>query len=80
MNANSEIEHLLGETFKNSTIVVDGDGYHYKVNIISDQFEGLSKVKRQQLVYRVLQELITEGKLHAITIYALTISESGAKG
>jgi len=38
---------------------------HFKVVIVSQQFEGLSRVKRQQLVYKILSEEIA-GPVHAL--------------
>lgn len=55
--------------------VVEGDGYHYQLTIVSDVFEGKSKVARQQWVYAQLKEYITTGSLHAITMKTLTEDE-----
>ena len=48
---------------------------HFKVTIISDQFEGKSLVQRHRLVYDQLQEPIKNG-VHAIQIIAKTHKES----
>jgi acid stress-induced BolA-like protein IbaG/YrbA len=39
---------------------------------ISELFEGLSAVKRQQLIYGALTDEIASGALHAISIKAYT--------
>lgn len=44
---------------------------HFKVVIVSDVFEGLSRVKRQQLVYKVLSEEIA-GPIHALAQHTYT--------
>jgi acid stress-induced BolA-like protein IbaG/YrbA len=42
---------------------------------VSEAFEGKSAVKRQQMVYKPLTELITGGTVHAVKISALTPAE-----
>jgi acid stress-induced BolA-like protein IbaG/YrbA len=75
MLSNESIAESLKSAFKESDVEVSGDGYHYQVSIVSDEFVGLNKVKRQQAVYKVLNQAITSGALHAISISALTVSE-----
>jgi len=60
-----------------SEVAVQGDGSRMQIVVVSDAFEGMSRVRRQQLVYRAIAELISEGALHAVTIRALTPAESG---
>jgi acid stress-induced BolA-like protein IbaG/YrbA len=55
--------------------VVDGDGYHNQVVGISDVFEGLNAVKRQQYVYAILNPYIMDGRLHAVSIKTMTPAE-----
>jgi len=59
-------------------VAVGGDGYHIDLTVVSDAFEGLSRVKRQQLVYGVLADVIRSGALHAVNIQARTPAESQA--
>lgn len=58
-----------------ATVEVNGDGYHFQVTVVSPEFSGLSKVKRQQMIYGTLQEVIASGELHAITLNPLTPEE-----
>lgn len=49
---------------------------HFRVSIVSDRFEGLSRLARQRLVYGALaEELKTD--IHALAIEAKTPSEAG---
>ncbi len=57
---------------------VDGDGYKYEVNAVSDVFADLNAVKRQQFVYRILNPYIADGRIHAVTIRTLTPAEQAA--
>ncbi|ALT76078.1 MULTISPECIES: BolA family protein [unclassified Roseateles] len=46
---------------------VEGDGRHFFATIVSSQFEGLSRVRRHQLVYTVLGERMKE-EIHALSM------------
>ncbi|WP_440959392.1 BolA family protein [Oceanicaulis sp. LC35] len=48
-----------------------GDGDHYKAVVISDAFEGLSRVKQHQLVYAALKGRMG-GELHALALETRT--------
>ena len=47
----NEVKALLATKFTDAEIEVSGDGSHYDLLIVSDEFEGLMPVKKQQLVY-----------------------------
>tara|TARA_Y200000002_G_scaffold380586_1_gene392441 strand:+ start:833 stop:1138 length:306 start_codon:yes stop_codon:yes gene_type:complete len=50
--------------------VPDGAESHFKVTVVSDEFENMRPVQRHQLIYKVLSE---EMKLiHAIAIHPFT--------
>ncbi len=72
---NSQIKKLLESAFSGDLINVDGDGYHYQVEIVSNVFDGLSKVKRTQAIYKVLDKHIQSGELHALSVKSFTPSE-----
>jgi acid stress-induced BolA-like protein IbaG/YrbA len=72
---NSQVKAILEEKFKGDEINVTGDGYHYQLTIISDEFNGLTRVKRTQLVYLVLDKWIKSGELHALSIKPFTSQE-----
>ncbi|MEN9464782.1 MAG: hypothetical protein RL217_963 [Pseudomonadota bacterium] len=56
---------------------VDGDGYKYQVDAVSEVFAGLNAVKRQQYVYKILNPYIADGRIHALTIRVQTPAEQG---
>lgn len=74
-----EVQALLIERAPEMTFRVQGEGRNFQIEAVSDQFEGLSRVKRQQAVYRLIAEEIASGVLHAITITALTVPEKAAR-
>ena len=75
---NAEIVRLLEGALPDASIDVQGDGYKYQVNVISGSFAGLSRVKRQQAIYRVLNEHIQSGAIHAVNMQLLTPEEAAA--
>lgn len=72
---NSEIESIIKQAMSDSDISVSGDGSKFEVTIISSAFDSLNTVKRHQLVYKLLNEHITSGAIHALTISAKTPNE-----
>lgn len=53
-------------------------GSHYNVTIVSQDFDGLSLIKRHRLVYEAAGELMTHG-IHALSIQAKTPAEFAQK-
>jgi len=77
MLCNEEIAQRLEAIAGIFYVKVDGDGYQYQLTIVTDLFEGMPKVKRQQWVYAQLTDLITTGKLHALSMKTWTKEEWG---
>ena len=45
-----EIRSILLEGLENAEVQADGDGSHFQVIAVSEQFEGQRSVKRQQAI------------------------------
>lgn len=75
MISNEELEGYLKETGEVDFVQVQGDGYHYQVTVVSDAFQGKSKIARQQWVYGKLKQFITSGELHALSMHTWTKDE-----
>lgn len=73
-----DIQHVLEAAIADSRADVTIDGSHVHVTIVSPAFEGLSPVKKQQLVYAVLAEPIASGVIHAVHMKTLTPAEASA--
>ena len=58
-------------------VEVDDDGRHFFATIVSPAFEGLSRVRRHQLVYGALGERMRE-EIHALSMKTLTPAEHQA--
>lgn len=53
----------------------EGGQSHFSVTVISEKFEGLTRVARHRAIYAVLNPLFAQG-LHALAISAKTPAES----
>ncbi len=73
--APEEIKQLLEQAFEGATVMAEGDGSHFKVRLVSEVFAGLRPVKKQQMVYQVLNEQIKSGAIHALSIETFTPEE-----
>lgn len=56
-------------------VVIEGSDGKYLVTAIGDVFQGLTAVKRQQIVYQILNEHIVSGVIHAVTMRLMTAEE-----
>ena len=54
------------------------DGNKLSLLVISDEFEGLNRVKRQQKIYGLLHDMIKAGEIHAVSMVTQTPEEAGA--
>ena len=70
-----DIENRIRSHIAGCEVQAETDGYYVTVHVVSDQFENMRAVKRQQTVYGALAELIADGSLHAVNIDAKTPSE-----
>jgi acid stress-induced BolA-like protein IbaG/YrbA len=70
-----EIKILIEAGLKSHEVEVNGEGNMFDVTVVSDDFEGKSSVKKQQMVYAVVNEQIRSGEIHALTIKTFTEKE-----
>ena len=73
-----EIKALLIAGIARCDVEVSGEGNHFDISVVGDVFEGLNAVKRQQLVYAVINEHIASGTIHAVNIKTLTRAEAAS--
>ncbi|MBL4573972.1 MAG: BolA/IbaG family iron-sulfur metabolism protein [Gammaproteobacteria bacterium] len=77
MDAN-QITTLLDAELTECQVTVDGGDGKYLVTVVGDVFEGLNAVKRQQAIYKILNEHIQSGAIHAVTMNLMTANERQA--
>ncbi|CAH9063359.1 Acid stress protein IbaG [Pseudoalteromonas holothuriae] len=71
----NQVETLLREALSLEEAIVKANGSHYEVIAVGECFDGLSRVKKQQLVYGPLMNTISDGTIHAVSIKAFTPTE-----
>lgn len=67
-----EIKALIESVIPASEAQVQLEGNHAHLVVVSESFEGLSAVKKQQLVYSCLQDAIASGAIHAVHMKTYT--------
>lgn len=77
MVTTEEIRQKIEDGIPGSRVTVSGDGYKYEAHVICDRFEGLNTMKRHQMVYATVNDLITSGAVHALSLRTDTPEEAG---
>ena len=70
----SELEQRIQDAFPGAQVNVDdltGGGDHFRAEIVSDRFAGLSRIEQHQLVYGVFGDEVG-GPIHALSIKTST--------
>jgi len=73
-----EIQKILEAELTDCEVMVKGDNGKYLVSAVGAVFADLNAVKRQQLVYKILNEHIASGAIHAVTMRLMTPAEQQA--
>ena len=73
----AQVTQAVESALPGGTVTVTMEGNHAHITAVSSAFEGLTPVKKQQLVYAALQDLVGSGVIHAIHLTTLTPDEAG---
>lgn len=71
----ADIEQILNDALSLDDLHVTFDGSQCSIIAVSDDFEEMSRVKKQQTVYAPLTEAINQGHIHAVSIKTFTNSQ-----
>jgi len=78
-NVLSEVQQRIHATFWENVSIdfkdEKWDGKHFFLSIISDDFAWKSRVERSQIVYAILDDLMTTGSIHALRMNLKTPGE-----
>lgn len=74
-----EVRSYIAAGLECTHLEVDGDGRHFFATIVSAEFDGESRVKRHQRVYRALGDRMRE-QIHALSMKTLTPAEWAPEG
>lgn len=75
------LSERLAELFPNAEILVEdtrGDGYHYDVTIVAQQFTRLTRLQQHRLVYDGLGDWVGN-QIHALSLNTLAKLSSSQK-
>jgi acid stress-induced BolA-like protein IbaG/YrbA len=67
-----EIQNIIETSLNGSKASVSGEEGKFEATVISAAFEGLSIVKQHQIIYKLLDQHISSGAIHALSIKAQT--------
>lgn len=70
------ITKIISDAIKYDKLTVEGSDSKYEVQIVSDIFDNKSIIQRHKIIYALLDSYIKTGEIHALTIKAMTLSES----
>lgn len=70
-----EVKSLVEAGFDGADVAVEGSGDRFQIRVVSDAFEGLMPVKRQQLVYSTINACIADNSIHAVQLFTFTPAE-----
>jgi acid stress-induced BolA-like protein IbaG/YrbA len=74
-----EIKALLETALADCEVSVGGEGNHFDILVIGEMFAGLRAVKKQQMVYAVINPYIADGSIHAVNIRTFSPPEWAAQ-
>ena len=66
---------MIEDAIAGATASVTGDGSKFEAVVVSEAFEGLTPVKKHQMVYRIFSAQLSNGSIHALSIKAYTPAE-----
>jgi BolA protein len=85
----NDIEQRLREDLSPLHLVLENESHrhnvpansetHFKLTLVSEQFSGMTRVKRHQLIYGKLQDVL-DGPVHALALHLHTPEEWSALG
>jgi acid stress-induced BolA-like protein IbaG/YrbA len=70
-----KIQQLIQQGMPSASVDVSGGEGKFIAQVVSDDFNQLSLIKRHKLVYACVHDEIASGELHALTIIAKTSAE-----
>jgi len=67
-----EIRASIEAGLPGSEVYVEGDGRHFQAVVISDRFEGTSRIQQHRAVYEALGSSFDTESLHALSVRTYT--------
>ena len=72
MDIIESIEYLLQQQFEEGDTVElsnpSGDRQHYQLLVVSESFDGKSRLDRSRIVHNIVGDFLKSGKVHSISM------------
>ncbi|HEV8200188.1 MAG TPA: BolA family protein [Candidatus Polarisedimenticolia bacterium] len=72
----NEIARRIEKAFPGATADVKGADNHYSARIVSDRFEGKSRIEQHRMIYDLFQEEMASQDIHALALKTLTPAQA----
>lgn len=71
---NKDIEEIIKSNLEGALVeAIDlKGGNHWQVNVVSDHFIGMSRVKQEQMIQKFLKNLLEDETIHALVVKTKT--------
>jgi acid stress-induced BolA-like protein IbaG/YrbA len=69
------LKSIIANSIDCQHLHLEGDGRHWFATLVSSQFEGLSRIRRHQMVYASLGQKIHTDEVHALSMKTYSPSE-----
>lgn len=70
-----EIQQAIESALPGAKVYLEGEGCNFSAIVVSEDFQGLPLVKRQQKVLVPVTDWIASGALHAFSVKTYTLPE-----
>ena len=71
----NEIRAKIQRGLPGATVEVAGEDAHYSTLVVSDVFEGKSRIEQHRMVYATLREEMANQAVHALALKTFTPAE-----
>ena len=65
-----QVQKRVSEAFPDAQVQVQVEGNRATIEVVSERFNQMNRVQRQQAGYGCIEDFIADGSLHAVTIRA----------
>lgn len=70
-----DVKAMIEAGFPGAEVRVEGDGSHFEAVVVSPEFEGKTRIWREQALNAIVFDKITSGEIHAFHPRAYTPEE-----
>lgn len=68
----AEVGRLIEQGMTGAKVEVTGDGRHFEALVVSERFEGMSRIRRHQMVFAAVKDHLSDDAIHALSLKTYT--------